>query len=246
MRRAHLPSCCLLLAAVLLKAPPVNAYTPTHTFGPSPTPTATGTRPPPQASIAVTPNPARSGQRVVLTTREGNGFSLDAGRWRRDGADRGREPECLCRIGFGARGTVRDATSDEPIPAASVRVTFETGAQVSGTGGSDGSYSVSGSDSIRCNIDYRVSVEVSADGYYPFSEFLFTSQPLRFLDVRLDPVLTGDCNLDRLVRLGEIVLGVKVALEAEDVDRCPALDANGSGSIEVVELVGAVAGSLRD
>lgn len=64
-----------ITVAVLLAALPAVAHTPTQTFGPSPTPTRTGTLPPPRAVITAVPNPARSGQRVVL---DGSG-SLRAG-----------------------------------------------------------------------------------------------------------------------------------------------------------------------
>lgn len=56
----------VLAGVVLLTAVPAAARTPTHTFGPSPTPTPTGTPPPPRAVIRALPNPARSGQQVVL------------------------------------------------------------------------------------------------------------------------------------------------------------------------------------
>jgi hypothetical protein len=66
MHRPHLPIRSTFVAAMLVVALPARAYTPTPSFGPSPTPTPTGTVPPPRAVITVVPNPARSGQRVVL------------------------------------------------------------------------------------------------------------------------------------------------------------------------------------
>jgi hypothetical protein len=79
MARAHLLG-GFILAVMMLAAPPANAYTPTHTFGPSPTPSPTGTRPPAQAAITVTPNPSHSGQRVVLSGGSG-GFGGSGFQW---------------------------------------------------------------------------------------------------------------------------------------------------------------------
>jgi hypothetical protein len=56
----------LLAIALLAAAAPAAAHTPTQTFGPSPTPTATGTLPPPRPVFTARPNPARSGQQVLL------------------------------------------------------------------------------------------------------------------------------------------------------------------------------------
>lgn len=60
------------LVLVALRAAPAAAHMPTPTDGPSPTvtlspmPTATGTPPPPRPRAVIAPNPARSGQRVML------------------------------------------------------------------------------------------------------------------------------------------------------------------------------------
>lgn len=54
----------------------------------------------------------------------------------------------------------------------------------------------------------------------------------------------GDCNLDGRVSLDEVVLGVRIALGPGRLDTCRGLDQNGSGEIEVYELVGAVGKAL--
>jgi hypothetical protein len=73
----------IITVALLCASAPANAYTPTQTFGLTPTPTPTGTRgptatpPPPRAVVTAMPNPARSGQRVVLDGGVINGFGSE-------------------------------------------------------------------------------------------------------------------------------------------------------------------------
>jgi hypothetical protein len=53
----------------------------------------------------------------------------------------------------------------------------------------------------------------------------------------------GDCNLDHMVSVDEVVVGVGMLLGNQAFEACPAVDADGDGTIEVNELIRAV-GSL--
>ena len=55
----------------------------------------------------------------------------------------------------------------------------------------------------------------------------------------------GDCDLDRQVRVDELIVGVSMALGSKAFDSCPAIDAGGDGRISVNEIIGAVAASLH-
>ncbi len=55
----------------------------------------------------------------------------------------------------------------------------------------------------------------------------------------------GDCNADNRVRVDELVLGVNIALERADWERCPTFDADGDERVDVSELVSAV-GNAQD
>jgi hypothetical protein len=54
----------------------------------------------------------------------------------------------------------------------------------------------------------------------------------------------GDCDLDDAVHVDELVVGVAMALGRQPFSACPAIDADGNGSIAVNEIVAAVAASL--
>jgi hypothetical protein len=59
------------------------------------------------------------------------------------------------------------------------------------------------------------------------------------------PGCVGDCEGDRMVAISELVRGVGIALGAQPLPACPSFDSNGSGAVEVNELVGAVNNALR-
>ena len=54
----------------------------------------------------------------------------------------------------------------------------------------------------------------------------------------------GDCNLNRLVTVDELVLGVNISLERQDLELCTPFDPDGDGRVEVNELVQGVNNSL--
>jgi hypothetical protein len=54
----------------------------------------------------------------------------------------------------------------------------------------------------------------------------------------------GDCDVDDVVRIGELVVGVAMALGRQDFAACPAADADGDGAIHVSEIVAAVVAAL--
>jgi hypothetical protein len=54
----------------------------------------------------------------------------------------------------------------------------------------------------------------------------------------------GDCNGDAAVAVNELVLGVNIALNGLPVSRCPALERDGSGAVDIAELVAAVSAAL--
>lgn len=55
---------------------------------------------------------------------------------------------------------------------------------------------------------------------------------------------TGDCNDSRDVTVEELVRGVNIALDRADLEDCLVYDADGSGRVEVYELVEAVGNAL--
>jgi hypothetical protein len=59
------------------------------------------------------------------------------------------------------------------------------------------------------------------------------------------PVCPGDCTNDAAVSVEELILGVNIALGNADLSQCSALDGNGSGTVDVNELVSAVSAALQ-
>lgn len=55
----------------------------------------------------------------------------------------------------------------------------------------------------------------------------------------------ADCNGDDVVTIDEIVLGVRIALGEDALDRCPVFDTDESGSVTVDELIRAVLRALN-
>jgi len=54
----------------------------------------------------------------------------------------------------------------------------------------------------------------------------------------------GDCDDDAAVGINELVLGVNIALNGLPTRTCPALDPDGSGAVDIAELVSAVSAAL--
>ena len=54
----------------------------------------------------------------------------------------------------------------------------------------------------------------------------------------------GDCNVDRLVSINELITGVNIALDRAPVERCPPFDANENLRVEINELVTGVNNDL--
>jgi hypothetical protein len=55
----------------------------------------------------------------------------------------------------------------------------------------------------------------------------------------------GDCDASEEVTIDEIIVGVTIALGQGEVVACPAFDDDGSGRVEVTELVIAVNNALN-
>ena len=55
----------------------------------------------------------------------------------------------------------------------------------------------------------------------------------------------GDCNGDGMVRVDEMIVGVRIALGDAELADCPAFDFNGDGSLGIDELVRAVTSLLN-
>ncbi len=58
------------------------------------------------------------------------------------------------------------------------------------------------------------------------------------------PTCAGDCDGDAAVDIGELVIGVNIALGAAPATSCAAADANGDGTVAVNELVASVSRAL--
>jgi len=151
-------------------------------------------------------------------------------------------PECdpQCEIRYGAGGTVTDLETGQPIAGATVSVSTEGGVNTSGTTGADGSYSVGGSTTVRCFLDYLVDLQIRAEGYYGVRRTGYFSTAYMPADIELRPWLAGDCNLDKTVDVSELVVGLQILLGRESLARCAALDVNRDGSSDLLDLVHAV------
>ncbi len=57
---------------------------------------------------------------------------------------------------------------------------------------------------------------------------------------RLSAQCSGDCDGDRNVAVGELIVGVNVALGQRPLDDCTAFDSNGNGRVDINELLAAV------
>jgi pseudomonalisin len=57
-------------------------------------------------------------------------------------------------------------------------------------------------------------------------------------------VCPGDCNSDGLVTIDELTTGVNIALDAEPVSVCPAIDSNHDAAVSIDELIAAVQRAL--
>jgi hypothetical protein len=55
----------------------------------------------------------------------------------------------------------------------------------------------------------------------------------------------GDCTGDGEVRIEEMIVGVRIALDDAAIDTCPAFDANGDGSVGIDELIRGVTSILN-
>ena len=54
------------------------------------------------------------------------------------------------------------------------------------------------------------------------------------------PECAGDCNADGAVTVDEVIVGVRIALDAEPFERCPALDRDANGEVAIADLISAV------
>jgi hypothetical protein len=62
---------------------------------------------------------------------------------------------------------------------------------------------------------------------------------------RAQDVCAGDCDGEGMVGIGDLLVGVNIALGLDGEDRCPSFDANHDGSLEINELLGAVHEALQ-
>jgi hypothetical protein len=84
--------------------------------------------------------------------------------------------------------------------------------------------------------------DLDGDGWL---DVIVTNAASRDLSILLNRLsCEGDCDLDGKVALDELVLGVGISLGNQRLDTCRELDQNGSGEIEVHELVAAVGKAL--
>jgi hypothetical protein len=58
-------------------------------------------------------------------------------------------------------------------------------------------------------------------------------------------VCVGNCNGDGRVEIGELIIGVNIALGLRPLDDCRSFDANGNGAVQVAELIRAVNNALN-
>ncbi|MGH7788213.1 MAG: hypothetical protein ACRERC_15180 [Candidatus Binatia bacterium] len=62
---------------------------------------------------------------------------------------------------------------------------------------------------------------------------------------RAQDTCTGDCNLNGVVTINELILGVGISLGNQLVTACPAFDANDNGVVAITEIIAAVGKSLN-
>ncbi len=58
-------------------------------------------------------------------------------------------------------------------------------------------------------------------------------------------VCTGDCNLNDIVAINELILGVNISLESAPLSSCEAFETDGTGKVEIYELIAAVGNALN-
>lgn len=56
----------------------------------------------------------------------------------------------------------------------------------------------------------------------------------------------GDCNENGTVNVDEVIKGVNIGLDLQDLDVCPDMDANGNGTVAINEIITAVNNGLAD
>ena len=57
-------------------------------------------------------------------------------------------------------------------------------------------------------------------------------------------VCPGDCNDDKSVKINELIIGVNIALENEELGTCPSFNTNDNGKVDINELITAVNNAL--
>jgi hypothetical protein len=90
------------------------------------------------------------------------------------------------------------------------------------------------------SIGDQSACDVSADGNKStvlFSDGTFTIVPATNGCV-------GDCNVDTMVAINELITGVNIALGSAQVSACPSFDVNGDGMVAINELIGGVNNAL--
>ena len=92
------------------------------------------------------------------------------------------------------------------------------------------------------SIDVAFETEQGCPGneFYAFDGLQSGSFPLTIAAAACD----GDCDADGRVAVHELVIGVRMALGDAGLAACPAMDGNGSGGIQVDDLVAAVTATL--
>lgn len=75
-------------------------------------------------------------------------------------------------------------------------------------------------------------------------KFVFVFAVFALLAAPAGAQCAGDCTGDGRVAVSELIVGVGIAAGTTQLDQCPAFDTNGSGAVEVAELIAAVNDAL--
>lgn len=93
------------------------------------------------------------------------------------------------------------------------------------------------------SIGDQAAIDQTADRDADRSRITCGSGKITFVDAVSG--CDGDCNMDGMVAINELIQGVNISLGNLDVSVCTAMDGNGDGSVAINELIKAVNNALN-
>ncbi len=90
----------------------------------------------------------------------------------------------------------------------------------------------------------RIAIDRDRDGFLDGDERDLCSDPANAASNPVTDPCIGDCDASCGVSIDELLRGVRIALDFDAVGACAAFDVNGSGAVEIDELVAGVGRAL--